>query len=124
MGKFTFGKKEKLCSQTVIESLFAKGISFKVFPIRVLAIRVEKAEANAQVLISVPKKRVRSSPGRNRIKRLIRETYRLNKPDLLDKWKQEEKFFAIAFVFLTSEAPEYDALNKVMKEVIAKLGHI
>jgi len=121
MGKFTFGKNEKLCSQTVIDVLFAKGESFKVFPLRVFVMQVEQAEANAQVLISVPKKRVRSSPGRNRIKRLIRETYRLNKPDLLEKWKREERFYAIGFVFLSSDAPEYAALNKVMRDVIAKL---
>lgn len=121
MGKFSFGKKEKLCSQTVIEQLFARGDSFKIFPLRVFVLPLEQAEANAQVLISVPKKRVRSSPGRNRIKRLVRETYRLNKPDLLDKWQRDQKFFAIGFVYLTGEAPEYLEMDRVMRDVMVKL---
>jgi ribonuclease P protein component len=124
MGKFSFGKKEKLCSQLVIEQLFANGQSFKVFPLRVIVLPVDKAEANAQILVSVPKKRVRSSPGRNRIKRLIRETYRLNKFELLEKWQQEEKYFAIGFIYLTDKAPDYTALNVAMKEVIRKLGEL
>lgn len=124
MGKYSFGKEEKLCSLKVIEVLFGQGESFKVYPLRVFMLPNSVTTAAAQVLISVPKKRVRSSPGRNRIKRLIRETYRLNKPDLLAKWSAEGKHFAIAFVYLSDKEPEYAGLDQVMKQVIKQLDQM
>jgi ribonuclease P protein component len=124
MGTFSFGKAEKLCSHVVIEALFAHGTSFKAYPIRVFVLPNSVNTVPAQVLISVPKKRVRSSPGRNRIKRLIRETYRLNKPDLIAKWKTEEKHFAIGFVYLSDKEPEYMVLNGVMKEIVKRLSEL
>lgn len=126
MGRFSFGKREKLCSKTVIERLFSVGKSFKAYPLRVYLLPVEKADAAAQVLISVPKKRVRSSPARNRIKRLIRETYRLNKPDLLEEWEEGDRFFAIGFVYIGTSPPEFGELNNSMKTTIEQLrlvGH-
>jgi ribonuclease P protein component len=121
MGRFSFGKKEKLCAQVVIDRLFAEGRSFKVYPIRVMLLPVEQAEAHAQVLISVPKKRVRKAHDRNRIKRHIREAYRLNKPELLEKWGREGRYFAIGLIYLTDRASDFKEMNKVMAEVVQKL---
>lgn len=121
MGRYSFGKSEKLCSESIISRLFAEGRSFKVFPLRVFVLSIDTAAANAQVLISVPKKRVRKAHDRNRIKRLVREVYRLNKPELIENWKKDNRHFAIGLVWLAEKQIPFAELNTVMREVIAQL---
>ncbi len=105
-----------------IDALFKDGRSFKEFPIRVMYLSLEDSSANAKLLISVPKKRFKKAVSRNHIKRLIRETYRLNKSELIENWHNSEKYFALAFVYIGNEIPEFDDLTVVMKRVIDKLN--
>ena len=78
MGQFTFSKKERLSKEKDIQELFKKGSSFYLFPFKIIYIRRPEADIH-QVLISVSKKNFKTAPDRNRIKRIIREGYRLNK---------------------------------------------
>ena len=122
MSRFTFGKDEKLCSKLVIDELFKSGRSFKAFPLRVIYKQLDESNATAKVLISVPKKRFGKAVSRNRIKRLIREVYRLNKPELIEKWQKDGKYFALAFVYIGNEIPEYADLNKTMLGILQELN--
>lgn len=124
MSRNTFGKKEKLCSKLVIDKLFAGGSSFKEFPIRVIHLPLENSDSTAKVLISVPKKRFKKSVSRNRIKRLLRETYRLNKSEIIENWQAQGKYFALAFVYIGNEMPEFDDLTLAMKRILKKLNSI
>lgn len=83
--KNTFKKEERLCNKGSISDLFHKGSSFLVYPFRVVSL-VEKGEhiIAPQVLISVPKRRIKKAVSRNKIKRKIKEAYRLQKQPLLD----------------------------------------
>lgn len=122
MGRLTFGKDEKLCSKLVIDELFKSGKSFKAYPIRVIYKQLEESNSTAKVLISVPKKRFGKAVSRNRIKRLIREIYRQNKPALIEKWQDEGKYFALAFVYIGNEIPDFNDLNKTMLGILQKLN--
>lgn len=124
MNRNTFGKKEKLCSKLLIDKLFASGTSFKEFPIRVIHLPLESSDSTAKLLISVPKKRFGKSVSRNRIKRLIRETYRLHKSELIENWQAQGKYFALAFVYIGNEMPEFDGLSVVMKSILKKLNSV
>lgn len=65
--------------------MFAGGSrSFSVFPLRVVYLPVEELEADASILISVSKRRFKRAVKRNRVKRQIREAYRVNKHELLN----------------------------------------
>ena len=61
MGRFSFGKDEKLCSKLIIDELFRSGKSFNEFPIRVVRLEMETGTAPAQLLISVPKKKFKKA---------------------------------------------------------------
>jgi ribonuclease P protein component len=122
MGRFSFGKKEKLCSKILLERLFAEGQTFRVDAIRVLYLELTTAEATAQVVISVPKKRVKKAHDRNRVKRHIREAYRLNKPELLEKWTEEQRSFALALIYLSEKESEFSAMSRTMAEVVKTLA--
>lgn len=80
----TFQKKERLCSQRAIETLFGSGSrSLSAFPLRAVYRRAD-AEVPVAVLVSVAKRRLHHAVDRNRAKRQVREAYRLNKQIL---WK-------------------------------------
>ena len=98
---FTYPKKEKLKSKTTIDLLFSEGNSVSKFPLRL--VYVENKEANAEPLkmgVSVSKKYFKKAVDRNYFKRVLRETYRLNKHILRDSLK---KPYAIMFFYQTKE---------------------
>lgn len=121
MSRYTFGKKEKLCSKLVIDKLFKSGKSFKAYPLRVVYLPLSESDSAAKLLISVPKKRFGKAVSRNQIKRLIREAYRLNKPDLIEKWQADRKYFALAFVYIGNDIPNYHDLSVTVIGILDKL---
>ena len=85
--RHTFPKEEHLCRKKLIEELFSKqGSSFGVYPLRIVWIKAPApTSAPPQVLISVSKRTFKRAVDRNRLKRLIREAYRLNKYRLTEQ---------------------------------------
>lgn len=85
--KHAFPKEEHLCRKKLIEELFGKqGSSFGVYPLRIVWIKsASPTTAPPQVLISVSKRTFKRAVDRNRLKRLIREAYRLNKYRLVEQ---------------------------------------
>lgn len=78
--KNTLGKEERLKSRKLIEKLYQEGKSVKAFPLRMIFLQTEHtSKFPAQVGVSVPKRNFKLAVHRNRIKRLMRETYRLQK---------------------------------------------
>jgi ribonuclease P protein component len=78
--RFTFSKKEKLCYKKHIDTLFNEGKSFTLSPFKVFYVVTEEPETwPARVLIAIPRKKFKRAVDRNRLRRIIREAYRLNK---------------------------------------------
>jgi ribonuclease P protein component len=78
--KQTLGKQERLKSKTLIGKLYKEGKSVKNFPLRLVYIQTEHtSKYPAQVGVSVPKRNFKRAVDRNRLKRLLRETYRKQK---------------------------------------------
>jgi ribonuclease P protein component len=76
----TLGKKERLKSRKLIGRLFEEGTSIKNFPFRLVYLSTEITSVfSVKASFSVPKRNFKKAVDRNRIKRLIREAYRLEK---------------------------------------------
>jgi ribonuclease P protein component len=81
MPDFTFKRGERLKSRKVIEQMFKRGQSFAQYPLRIVWVDMEERRSDfpAQFALSVSKKKFKRAVDRNRIRRLVREAYRLNK---------------------------------------------
>lgn len=124
--QFTFTKDERLYAEKRIEALFADGASFIAYPLRVVyitrEIESESELPTVSILTSVSKKRFKRAVKRNRVKRLIREAYRLNKKELIDFAIQSGKSYDIAFLYLKSELPTYAEIEKAILKTINTLN--
>lgn len=117
--KHTLGKEERLSSRKLIQALFLKNFSISEYPIRVLITPAAIiGPFPAKAVFSVSKRNFPKAVDRNRIKRLMREAYRLNKHLLYDFLKQKNITAAIAFIYTGNKVPDF---NLVQEKLIATL---
>lgn len=118
MESCTLHKTERLNSRLLIERLFAGGSkSLPAFPLRIVYMPVENdALPTVSLLISVPKKRFKRAVKRNRVKRQVREAYRLHKSLLTRKLELTGQKVVLAFIWLDNELhPSAVVEDKVKK---------
>jgi len=107
---FRFPKEEKLKSKKKIELLFEEGKGLVKFPVKVLFKELEN-ELHTQAAFSAPKRNFKKAPDRNRIKRQMREAYRLHKHLLMS---DNGKKFALLFLYISKDKQQYEAIEKAM----------
>ena len=112
-----FPKSEKLKSIKTIESLFLEGKTISKFPIKIFFLPKENLEANLAAF-AVPKRNFKSAVDRNRVKRQLREAYRLNK-QILDEI--HGKKFVMLFLYLGKVKPQYAELENAIVNLLKKL---
>ena len=110
---FTYPKNEKLKSKITIDLLFSKGKSVSKYPLRLVYVESDYgiAEDSGQKIkmgVSVSKKNFKHAVDRNYFKRVLRETYRLNKHLLIDNL---DKPYAMMFFYQTKDRLSYEEIN-------------
>lgn len=119
----TLCKSERLDKKKVIEKMFAGGSrSFSVFPLRVVYLPVEVLDANVSILVSVSKRRFKRAVKRNRVKRQIREAYRVNKHELLSVLAERQCRLAVAFIYISDQLVESSVIEDRMKTALARVA--
>ena len=117
--KYTYGKEEKLKSRKAIDEIFNTGSSFPSYPFRVFYKEMNlESDVKAQVGVSVSKRNFKHAVDRNRIKRLMREAYRLNKHTLLDNI---EKQIVVMIIYTQRKELPFDLINSKMNSTLKKL---
>jgi ribonuclease P protein component len=110
---YSLGKKERLSSKIMIARLFKEGKHFYKFPFKVIFLGVEKDKiANNAILVSVSKRNFRKAVDRNRIKRLIREAYRLNKHILGVGEGEKQTHIIIAFIYTAGSILSFKEIER------------
>lgn len=118
--RYTLKKEERISFQKEIDYLFAEGKSLRAFPLRlVYAEKKPSTGTGISILVSVPKKKFKQAVKRNRLKRLIRENYRLNK-SILSSFP-EEKGLLIAILFIGNELSSFQEIGAALVKALNNL---
>lgn len=120
----TFRKRERMVSQRLIDDLFGGGSSrsLAAFPLRaVYKLRHRTAhEVPLQMLVSVPKKQFHHAVDRNRVKRQVREAWRLHK-QLLAEAIAPDKQLLIAFIWLSGSLLSTQQVDERVTSIVKRL---
>ncbi|MFH4969283.1 ribonuclease P protein component [Gaetbulibacter sp. M240] len=112
---FTLNSIEKLKGKKLIEQLFEEGRSVSSFPLRLVYITTHfKDGAKVKTGVSVSKKSFKRAVDRNRIKRLMREAYRLNKTEYLNNISEP---YAFMILYNGKEIPTYSEVEAKMAQL-------
>lgn len=115
--KYTFTKDERLSPSRTIDRLFNSGKTSVLYPFKVCWMEVDDVSGYpVRVLISVPLKQIKKASERNRIKRKIREAYRLNKHILSGKLKSVKKSIVLAYIYTGADVSGQEMIEEKLKQ--------
>lgn len=115
----TFRKEEKLKKKNLITELFATGKSASVFPLKMIYLENDHDSAfKVQAGVSVSKRNFKSAADRNRIKRLMRESYRKNKYLIYND--DDTKKHILMFIYQAKSEVSYQKMEEKMIDLIQK----
>lgn len=114
--RLTFQKIERLTHEREIARLWSKDAQ-RIFrhPLLLFWLKTEKfPNPPVKVLFSVPKRKFKKAHDRNRIKRLMREAYRLKKPMMLNTLGSVTSQYHLAFQYVADDLPDFRKVNETL----------
>lgn len=130
--QFTLGKNERLKSRKQIEQLFSEGKKFSVTPFRIiylmqplLTTHHSSSDSNRGIIqfgVAVSTKNFKRAVDRNRVKRLTREAWRLQKNELAEELKTVGKQLNVFFVYNSKELPDFNTVKEKVAVALKKLS--
>lgn len=116
-------KGERLKSAALMDLTFKQGVKIKAYPVLVRAtVAPLTQEVPFQAAFTVGKKRFRRAVDRNRIKRLLREAWRVEKTALAKNWEPGAPQWAVVFIFVGQEVPSFDDCRRWVRHAASKLA--
>lgn len=122
--RYKFTKKVRLSNPLLINFLFEKGKSITVPPLKVLFVRSDiPGGISLQALFTVSVKKFRRAVDRNRIRRKLKEVYRLNRHLLSDWLDLQDGFSVIVGIIYIGDIPDppFLQLEKAMITCMERL---
>ena len=124
--RFTFKKEERLYGRVALDAVYLSGKHFSNSYFKFIFLKVEVGdEPPCRVVFSVPKKNFKKAVDRNRIKRQMRETYRLQKHHFYQQLSEKKTQLHLYVIYsgkrLISFADLQESLVKGIQMVVSKL---
>lgn len=114
----TYPKSEKLKSKTTIDLMFREGKSVAKYPLRLVYAKSTFGEnPEFKIGVSVSKKYFKKAVDRNYFKRVLRETYRLNKKLLRENLQEPYSFM---LMYQTKDRLSYEEINQKTIQLFEK----
>lgn len=118
--RYFFKKEDKLKSRKAIDAVFKDGRSFSNYPLKVIWLPQNTRE-RLQAAVGVSSRNFKKATERNRIKRLMREAYRLQKAALHEHLQAREKSLSVFFLYVGKELPLYPIVYDKMGAALQRL---
>lgn len=121
--KFTLGKKERLKSRATIQTLFSLNKSIKIYPLSLVWMEIpNQSKSSIEFGVSVSKRNFKTAVMRNKIKRKMREAYRLNKYLLLDQIAESNTKIPMMLIYVGKELISYQEMEVKLKQILLRLA--
>ncbi|MBR1630456.1 MAG: ribonuclease P protein component [Paludibacteraceae bacterium] len=111
---YKFGKRSKLCGEMRIRRVYAMGQTAFVYPLRLCWLREDGDDA-VRVMVVARKKLFKHAVDRNRIKRLLREAYRLNQHLLCSDSTQHTGTLNLILMYSSKQMPDYQLIERAVR---------
>lgn len=118
---FSLGKQERLKSRKLIDQLFKDGKRINAFPFRVIYTLLSEDAELLQAGFGVSSRTFKKAVDRNRIKRLTKEGYRLQKQQLAQFLQENNKKMVVFFMYTGKEIPDYNTVYQKTGTILEKL---
>lgn len=121
---FAFPKKERISSNLAIEQMVKHQHSVTAYPIKCYYDIFSSSEAMDyhRMAVAVPKRIFKKAVDRNRVKRLVREAYRLNKTETLLPLSQSGRRADMFFLFIGKDEPSFEVVTHSLIEIFKKIA--
>jgi ribonuclease P protein component len=121
--KQSFPKNERLSSEKEIQELFKKGKHINAYPLKfIYSLDTPSSPITPpQIVITVSKKNFKRAHDRNKIKRLVREAYRLNKILLTNREDFSNFPKSIAIIYVAKEILAFQLIADKLKAALLRL---
>jgi ribonuclease P protein component len=117
--KYGLNRSKSLKSKLLIDALFSQGKSIAEYPVRLVYLEKDfDKDEKFQVAFSVSKKKFKRAVDRNRIKRLMREAFRLQQHNL----KLNNKT-VMMWIYTGNQLPDYQSIYNSFYKIIAQLNN-
>ncbi len=120
----SFDRQERLKSRKIIASLFKGGQSFVAYPLRVVWTESTAGEPGmATAAFTASKRNFKTAVQRNRLKRQMREAYRLHKDEFYQELAKRQKHVSLMITYIAKEPLPYSEIDAGMRKLVRKFPY-